>query len=217
MIKLNLFRKNVVLFLIGALSLLGSAVSAFAESREPSAGNSDALKNAVILIIRHAEKPAEGVELSPEGEKRAQAYVGYFQKFTIDGKPIKLDYLFSTADSKQSHRPRLTIEPLSKALGLEIESRFQDDDFLKLAQEIENYPHGRNLLICWHHGKIPGLLAALGADPKQLLPDGEWPASVFCWVMQLRYDENGKLFDSRCINENLMPGDSDKHAQCLTR
>ncbi len=215
MSKLNLFQKTGILFIITALFLTGTAVSAFAKTpnEKTSKGDFNALKNTVILIIRHAEKPASGVELSPEGEKRAGAYVGYFQKFTIDGKPVKLDYLFATADSAKSHRPRLTITPLSKALGIKIDHRFKDDDFSELAREIQNHPHGRNILICWHHGKIPALLNALGADPKQLLPNGKWPEDVFGWLIQLRYDENGKLFQSRCIDEDLMPGDSSKPAK----
>ncbi|MCK9603410.1 MAG: hypothetical protein M0R66_03545, partial [Candidatus Omnitrophica bacterium] len=155
MIKLDLFQKKIILFFIGSLFLSGAA---------SYAGNSGALKNAVILIIRHAEKPASGVELSPEGEKRAEAYVGYFQKFTIDGKPVKLDYLFAGADTKDSHRPRLTIEPLSKALGLSIDTRFQNNKFSELAHEIQSRPHGKNILICWRHGEIPNLLSALGVD-----------------------------------------------------
>src|SRR5258708_1358262 len=74
------------------------------------------LKDTAILIIRHAEKPDSGSGLSPAGEKRAQAYVRYFKTFTIDSQPLRLDYLFATADSAASHRPRLTIEPLSQAL-----------------------------------------------------------------------------------------------------
>src|SRR5262249_57759246 len=43
-------------------------------------------KNSVILIIRHAENPANGHGLSPRGEERAKAYKNYFQTFTADGK-----------------------------------------------------------------------------------------------------------------------------------
>src|SRR5579885_1483337 len=48
-----------------------------------------ALKDAVILIIRHAEKPEAGFELSPAGQKRAEAYPHYFKDFTLDSKPVK--------------------------------------------------------------------------------------------------------------------------------
>lgn len=211
-IKLNLFRKTGVLFLIAALLLPVTVTSTFAKppQEKPSKDDFSALKDAVILIIRHAEKPTSGVELSPEGQKRAEAYVGYFQRFTIDGKPVKLDYLFATADSNKSHRPRLTITPLSKALGIEIDSRFPDNDFLKLAREIQNHPHGKNILICWHHGEIPNLLSALGVDPEKLIPNAKWPEDVFGWLIQLRYDKNGHLFEATRIDENLLPDDSNK-------
>ena len=33
---------------------------------------------------------------------------------------------------------------------------------------------------------------------------------VFGWVIELRYDANGRLAETRRINENLLPDDSDK-------
>jgi hypothetical protein len=166
-----------------------------------------ALTNAVILIIRHAEKPDSGFGLSAEGEMRANAYVNYFQTFTIDGQPLKLDYIFAAADSKESHRPRLTIEPTSHALGLAIDSRFKDKDFQELASEIQSKPHGKTILIAWHHGEIPGLIGALGADPKQVIPKVKWPEDVFGWLIELRYDSEGRLIEAKRISEHLMPDD----------
>jgi hypothetical protein len=46
------------------------------------------LHNSVIVIIRHAEKPADGDGLAPAGEVRANGYVDYFKNFTLDSKPI---------------------------------------------------------------------------------------------------------------------------------
>ncbi len=162
-------------------------------------------KNAVILIIRHAEKPDAGHTLSAAGDARAQAYVDYFKNYQVDGRPLKLDCLFATKDSGNSHRPRLTLEPFAKALGLKIDSRFSNDQFQQLAQEIQSHPSGTNILICWHHGNIPQLVRALGADPKKILPNGKWPDDEFGWLIQLRYDANGHLSDSKRINENLPP------------
>jgi broad specificity phosphatase PhoE len=176
-------------------------------------GDSGALKNAVILIIRHAEQADDGYGLSSVGDARAKAYVNYFKNFTVDGQPLKLEYLFAAKDSPNSHRPRLTIEPLAKALGLTVDSRFDNKQFLKLVDEIQSRPHGTNILICWHHGTIPQLLSALGADPKGLLPDGKWPDDVFGWLIELRYDENGHLFESKRINEDSSSDDSGKHAR----
>jgi broad specificity phosphatase PhoE len=176
-------------------------------------GNSTALKNAVILVIRHAEQSDDGDGLSSAGEARAKAYVNYFKNFTIDGQPLKLDYLFAAADSRSSRRPRLTIEPTAKELGLTIDTRFKNQQFLELVDEIQSLPHSTNVLICWHHGKIPQLLRALGADPKRLLPDGRWPGDVFDSLIELRYDRNGNLFESRRIDERFSSNDSVKHAQ----
>ena len=82
-----------------------------------------------------------------------------------------------------------------------------------LADEIQAKPHGKAILICWHHGAIPELLDALGADAAHVLPKEKWPDDVFGWMIQLRYDENGKLIQAKCINENLMPEDSKKHEE----
>jgi hypothetical protein len=55
--------------------------------------------------------------------------------------------------------------------------------------------------------KVLKLLAALGADPLHLLPNGKWPEDVFGWVLLLEYDENGHL-NAAVKDENLMPGDA---------
>lgn len=165
-------------------------------------------KNAVILIIRHAEKPEHGPELAPAGQQRAAAYPAYFKSFAVDSQPLQLDAIYATADSKGSHRPRLTVEPLSRALGLSIHNRFKDAEVSRLAAEISSKPRDKRVLICWHHGEIPNLLAALGADPATLLPGGKWPNAEFGWVLELRYDKDGRLIpgESRRIEEDIKLG-----------
>ena len=152
-----------------------------------------ALSNATILIIRHAEKPEEGTGLTPAGEKRALAYVNYFASLRVDKAPLRLDHLFAAADSKNSERPRLTLQPLSRELKLPLDLRFEADDVAALAEELYRRDHGKGIVICWHHGTIPALLAELGADPARLLPDGEWPKDVFNWVIELHFDANGQI------------------------
>ena len=169
--------------------------------------------NAVVLIIRHAEKPEKSetdVQLNPKGYQRAKAYVDYFKSYQLDGKPLKLDYLFAATDSNNSHRPRLTIEPLSQALQLRINTNFSDKKPMILADELHVKDHGHQILVAWRHSGIPKLIAALGADPAKLLPAPRWPEEVFDWVIELHYDQNGKLLptESRRLNEKLMPGDA---------
>jgi len=176
----------------------------------PAPKDPGALRNMVILIVRHAEKPETGMELTPAGVQRADAYTNYFRSFTVDSKPLHLDSIFAAADSKNSHRPRLTLEPVSQALGVPLDLRFKDKDPASLADELRAKPHGKQVLICWHHGEIPALLEVLGADPAKLLPGGKWPDEVFSWVIQLRYDQDGHLIpgETKCVSEDLMPGDA---------
>ena len=178
----------------------------------PAAQDTNALRNAVILIVRHAEKPESGVELTPAGAARAGAYTNYFRKFAVDSKPLRLDCLIAAADSKNSHRSRLTLEPLSKSLGLPLDLRYADKQAGELAGELRARPHGQQILIAWHHGEIPALIEGLGGDPAKLLPGGKWPDDVFSWVIQLRYDAEGRLMagETKCIHENLMAWDAEK-------
>jgi broad specificity phosphatase PhoE len=167
-------------------------------------------KNSVLLIIRHAENPADGHGLSPRGEERAKAYKNYFQNFTVDSKPRKPNAVLVAADSKQSHRPRLTVEPFTKAAKLPIDGSFGNKQPADLAAELRANHQGKVILICWHHGQIPDLLRALGAAPETLLPNGKWPRNVYDWVIMATFDENGRLIPERTkrISEHLLQGDS---------
>ena len=192
--------------LVCILWALAAPVAAFAEPLHDA-------NSTIILVIRHAEQSSDGDGLSSAGEARAKAYVNYFKNFTIDGRLLKLDYVFAAADSRSSHRPRLTVEPTAKELGLTVDTQFKNQQFLELVDKIQSLRQGTNILICWHHGKIPQLLRALGADPEDLLPNGKWPGDVFGWLIELRYDENGDLFESKRIDEHLSSRDSIKPAQ----
>jgi hypothetical protein len=167
-------------------------------------------KDAVVLIIRHGEKPYTGRDLSPAGQERAEAYKDYFQKFTVDSKPLSPNVIFAAKDSKESQRPRLTVEPFAQAEKLRIDTRFSSDQSTELSAALCATEQGKRILISWHHTDIPNLLRALGAKPKRLLPDGKWPDPVFDWVIMLSYDQDGRLIpaNTRRINEHLMPGDS---------
>jgi broad specificity phosphatase PhoE len=167
-------------------------------------------KNSVVLIIRHAENPANGHGLSPRGEQRAKAYKDYFLNFTVDSKRLEPGVILVADDSKHSHRPRLTVEPFAKAAKLPIDSRFDNKQPTDLAAELHANQQGKVILICWHHGQIPALLRALGAAPETLLPNGKWPKTVYDWVIMTSYDENGRLIpeSTRRISEHLLQGDS---------
>ena len=167
-------------------------------------------KNSVILIIRHAENPPNGHGLSPRGEERAKEYINYFQNFTVDSKRLEPNAIVVAADSKHSHRPRLTVTPFAKAAKLPIDSRFGNKQPADLAAELRANHQGKVILVCWHHGQIPAVLRALGVAPETLVPGGKWPKDVFDWVIMVSFDENGRLIPegTKRISEHLLKGDS---------
>src|SRR5882724_7873821 len=175
-----------------------------------AAYSQDGPKEAVVLIIRHAEDGGIGRALSPSGEQRAEAYKDYFLKFTVDSKRREPAAIFVAKDSKKSHRPRLTMEPFAKAAQLKIDTRFGNGQAADLAADLRANQQGKVILICWRHPYIPALLGALGANPETFLPNGKWPGAVFDWIILLSFDQNGHLIpsSSRRTNEHLLPGDS---------
>ena len=165
-------------------------------------------KDAVVLIIRHAEDADSGDGISPLGQERAEAYKDYFLKFTVDSTQREPQVIFAAKDSKKSHRPRLTMEPFARAANLKIDTRFGNVQSADLAADLRANQQGKVILICWRHPYIPALLSALGANPETFLPNGKWPGAVFDWIILLSFDQNGHLIpsSSRRTNEHLLPG-----------
>jgi hypothetical protein len=191
--------------ILGAVLALVGAPPALARHYHPDRRNGpeSGLADATVLLIRHAEKPGDGPGLAPQGEARANGYADYFRHLRVDGSAIHVDALMATADSSKSQRPRLTLEPLSRAMNLPIERPFADDEVEKLAKSLRHGDPGRTVLIAWHHGQLPKLISELGGDPALILPDGQWPAGVYDWVVVLRYDSNGQVMSdaSRLVRE----------------
>jgi len=200
-VPLPLWRMNKSRSLITAVIVLVLTVD-YGQAKTTSQ-----LKNATVLIIRHAEKPETGKHLTPAGVRRAQAYPGFFKSFTIDSHPVKIDHLFAAQKSKNSDRSRETLLPLSNALHLKIHLTFDLSESQELADKVRRSYSGETVLICWHHGAIPGLLKAFGVNPKTVLPGGEWPDDVFGWLIVLRYDQQGNL-SAHVSNEEITPEDA---------
>jgi hypothetical protein len=182
------------------------ALALFASPLLPGQEAPSHLANATVLVIRHAEKPAKGATLTPEGTVRAEKYARYFSPFVSDGISIKINALYAGSDSAESVRPRLTLEPLSRASGVALNTQFSTGEPEKLAAALAAEPHGDHVLIAWRHKKIPLLLTTLGADSAHLLPDGTWPDSVYDWVVFLHFDAAGRLDQQKLTHEpNPLP------------
>jgi len=162
----------------------------------------DYLANNTVLIVRHAEKPALGRELTSTGQARAGAYVRYFEPFHDGGLNLRVNALYAGSDSADSILPRLTLEPLSHATGLPLDSSVSTKNPAALVALLRTQRHGNHPLVAWRHGSIPALLTAFGASPE-LIPGGKWPNDTYDWVIVLSFDPAGHLHSSRLIQENL--------------
>ncbi len=149
-----------------------------------------------ILVMRHAEKPqgAGDPNLSPAGEARAAALATYVP--ATFGVP---DFIIAAATSADSARPVETVTPLSQQVGVPIDDKIADKDYAKLASDLlekDKYA-GRRVVVCWHHGRIPGLLAALGAAAGSY-PD-PWDPQVFDLIVRLDGTAGGAPAVSRIV------------------
>lgn len=160
---------------------------------------------ATIMLIRHAEKPASGMDLAPAGYARAKALPQLFGGAGA-AAPHNLprpDFLFATHVSKNSNRPVETITPLSAALGLPISHEVADKDFATLATELLSGKYaGKVVLVAWHHGSIPAFAKALGAAP----PYDPWPDTQFDRVWKIDFHQGQVTLTD--LPQGLMPGDS---------
>lgn len=178
----------------------------FAVMFTASASAQDYLANNTVLIVRHAEKPPEATGqtgLTEAGRHRAEAYVKYFRPFREDGMSLRISALYAGADSASSIRPRLTLEPLSKASGMPLDSTISTKDPGSLLTFLRTQRHGDTPLICWRHGQIPALLTAFGIAPDSLLPAGKWPDDVYDWVLVLHFDDHGRPKSQKLVHETL--------------
>jgi hypothetical protein len=175
--------------------------------------------NSTFYLVRHAEKPTRGMGLSPAGQARADAYVAYFQNQAAPaGGLIRWDYLFACKDSTNSERPRLTITPLGEALNNLPTTQFADAQYKSQAEHFQQNAklyEGKNVLICWHHGKILDLANQMGASHATLphtakWPQKPWPPEVFGWLLKIYYKADGTVdsLSTQAVNQQLMSDDT---------
>jgi hypothetical protein len=170
-----------------------------------------------VMIIRHAEKPdkhagvfgvteagvADKDELTVKGWQRAGALVRVFNPTVPPG--LRPDVavpgaIFAAPPTEQnpSKRPLHTVMPLAADLGLKIRTEFalhQESDLVAAAMEA-----AATVLVCWHHERIPKLVAAFGLELE------DWPDEVFDRVIVL--DRAGDKWMLNTVPQHLLPGDS---------
>ncbi|MFM9943362.1 MAG: hypothetical protein ACKVP7_28185 [Hyphomicrobiaceae bacterium] len=145
-------------------------------------------------MLRHAEKTGDRRDrnLSPAGHERAARLVPYVLE--TFGRP---DFLIAAKSSDRSRRPVETIEPLAAALGLNIKSKFDDEevDALVAALGEKGSYRGKFGVISWRHSDIPRLVASLGAPAGTLA--AEWDESDYTTLVEIIYSSGGKVTAKR--------------------
>jgi hypothetical protein len=155
----------------------------------PIASPAPVARPAHIILIRHADKPADkdNPHLSPAGERRAGWLVSFITKdsaMTRLGSPVAI---FATRTTKDDNgqRTQETVAPLAKALNLPVQTPYLGKSYAKLAKLVLTNPEyaGKTVLICWNHEQINNLVEALGVTPAPK----KWKASVYDRVYIISY------------------------------
>ncbi len=159
---------------------------------------------AEIIFLRHAEKPADGPELSPRGWERAKALATLFTQDVrvLDHGPAAAIYAMKPG----SVRAIQTMEATAHALHIMIKSKYARDDIDSLVNAIRKNKalEGKTVIVCWEHKVLPDMLKAFGwtDGPKK------WADETFdrLWVLDF---EQGRPSRLRDLPQKLLPGDSE--------
>jgi len=164
---------------------------------------------AQVILIRHAEKPAKGPDLSAQGRQRANALVGYFTgnpDVTRYGTPVAI-YAMAPNNEDGTLRPIQTMKPLAQKLGLELITAYKKSDYQAMVEDIRQNPayEGRMVLICWEHNVIPQIVLEFGYSDG---PSNWGGGSVYdrTWILNFTGDS---VTDFANLPQHLLPGDDE--------
>lgn len=124
----------------------------------------------VILLVRHAEKAADGTSdppLTDRGLRRAECLAGLLARF----EPT---HLLAT----QYQRTQATLRPLAAASSLEI-AVIEAKDTAAWEQTLAELPTGARAVVAGHSNTLPGMVAALGGRLDGLNMLGNIPSDDY--------------------------------------
>lgn len=148
-------------------------------------------KPAEIVLIRHAEKPKDGNELSEDGQKRAQLLVGFLSQNREINKngPIAVVYAMGQSEVTKSIRAIQTVQPFVDATQTPLITEYKKKKYLEMIQNIMNNPEydHKTVLICWEHKVLNEIAEGFGIDPKP----AAWGKDVYnlVWIIDLKHKQ----------------------------
>ncbi|WP_225976246.1 histidine phosphatase family protein [Mucilaginibacter ginsenosidivorax] len=141
-------------------------------------------KNLKLIFVRHAEKPADGDNLSCIGLNRALKLPEVLKaKF---GLPAQI-YVPALHLGKTTPRARMfqTASPFASKYNLPVNTKFEEEDAKDLADELDGKKG--TILIVWEHNYIKPIIKALGIKVKGM----DWPDDDYdsIWVVTFKNGE----------------------------
>jgi hypothetical protein len=185
-------------FICKAAALLGSllfSISVFSQDSREEVRTNDLR----VILIRHAEKPAKGYNLTCQGLNRSLQLVPVLHsRFGIPSS-IYVPTL-GQGDTTKHARMFQTIVPFAATYNLLINTGYQEDDTLTLAHAIHQR-HG-TVFVVWEHSRLAAIARCLGVHDNLL----HWRDDDYdsIWVVTFH---DGKAVMTK-ESEGLHPGEA---------
>ncbi|MFF3618388.1 hypothetical protein [Streptomyces sp. NPDC002467] len=206
-------RRAVLAAALAPLAVAGC--SAEEPARGPAPGAPTGAKDALVMVIRHAEKPYAGDtgtddegeddpgSLAGRGRRRAEELPRLFGPTRGAALP-RPAAVFAAGGGKPGTpaRCRQTVAALATALHTPVRTEFALGAEPALVRAALAAP--MPVLVCWEHTGVPRLVRALGADRVLGLP-ATWPDRYdLVWMFTRRQGQ----WSFRELPQHLLPGDA---------
>jgi hypothetical protein len=162
--------------------------------------SSENIRNLKVILIRHAEKPAKGDNLTCQGLHRSlQLPDVLVKKFGVP------NYTYvptmGQGDSTKHSRMFQTVIPLAAKYNLTINSKFDEKDSSGLAEEVRK--KDGTVLIVWEHRAIASIVRSLGVhDFSSIWGDADyesiWIISFPNGIATVTKEKEGLTPDNKC-------------------
>ncbi|MFZ3493160.1 hypothetical protein ACODT5_07995 [Streptomyces sp. 5.8] len=200
--------------LAAALAPLAAAACAGEERPPEPRPGPEVAKDALVMVIRHAEKPYAGDTgedddgnedpgfLAVRGRRRAQELPTLFPPTRGAALPRPGDVFAAGGKAGAPARCRQTVEPLATALGTPLRAEFAVGSEPALARAV--LAARMPVLVCWEHQGMPRLIRGLGAQDVLGLP-AAWPDRYdLVWM----FSRKQGVWTFRELPQRLLPGDA---------
>ncbi len=151
-----------------------------------SSGSSVSTHPARIVIIRHAEKPAD--ERNPHLSERGRLHALEWAKLIsspsgpLGGKVPAALFAPHPTEKRISIRPIETLQPLAEKSRKPVLTPFSAAEVGKLADTVRREYGGQDVVICWVHEFLPDLVRALGVAAVP-----QWKGKDFDSVWEIEF------------------------------